>query len=302
MLAEVMAALAPRSGGIYVDCTFGRGGHSRALLERVGPGGRVLALDRDPVAASVGRELARRDRRLIMSQVSFNSLADVARAELGPGMEINGVLFDLGVSSPQLDDPARGFSFQQDGPLDMRMDPSTGMSAARWLQQAPEAEIARVLRELGEERYARRIARAIVAERRVAPIDTTAKLADIVGRASPSRERHKHPATRTFQAIRIHINDELGSLAQALQQALGILSLGGRLAVISFHSLEDRIVKRFVRNNSRPPTGDGLPFPMAPPVTPPLRAVGRIVRPGTEEIRRNPRARSAVLRVAERVA
>lgn len=300
LLAEAVEALAPRVGGVYLDCTYGRGGHSGALLERVGQDGRVLAIDRDPEAVAAGLLVVERDPRLVIERASFTCLGRFLDAR---GVQkVDGIMFDLGVSSPQLDDPARGFSFQTDGPLDMRMSPDAGPSAAEWLSDASEADIARALFDYGEERHARRIARAIVREREVAPVDTTRRLVDIVTAASPGRERHKHPATRTFQAIRIQVNDELGQLREALGQVPARLVPGGRLAVISFHSLEDRIVKRFMRAQSRPPVMPrGLPVPAAMEA-PPLRVVGKPLRPSPEECDRNPRARSAVLRVAERRA
>lgn len=300
LLAEAIEALAPRAGGVYLDCTYGRGGHAGALLERVGQDGRILALDRDPEAVAAGLRVAERDPRLVIERASFTCLGRLLDARGVP--KVDGIIFDLGVSSPQLDDPARGFSFQADGPLDMRMSPDTDVSASEWLRDASEADITRALFEYGEERHARRIARAIVRERAVVPVDTTRRLADIVAAASPGRDRHKHPATRTFQAIRIQVNDELGQLHRALEQVPGRLVPGGRLAVISFHSLEDRMVKRFMRAHSRPPVMPrGLP---APPdlAEPPLKVIGKPVRPSAEECGHNPRARSAVLRVAERRA
>ncbi len=300
LVEEALAALNPRPGGVYVDCTFGRGGHSRALLARIGPSGRLLVMDKDPAAAAAARALAAGDARVVVEAGSFTALARVAEAH-GVRGAVDGVLFDLGVSSPQLEDAARGFSFREEGPLDMRLDPHTGITAAAWLRNASTEEIAHVLREYGEERYARRIARAIVAARRRQPIDTTRQLADIVRAASPTRERDKHPATRTFQAVRIFINRELGELAEALEQALPGLAPGGRLVVISFHSLEDRLVKRFIRAHARP-SGAPRELPMAPPETPPLRALGKPVRPTAAEVARNPRARSAILRAAEKLA
>nr|VFJ47178.1 MAG: 16S rRNA (cytosine1402-N4)-methyltransferase [Candidatus Kentron sp. FW] len=304
LLAEVTAALAVKPGGIYVDCTFGRGGHTRKLLECVGPKGRVFALDKDPDAVRVGKELAGTDCRFVMEKASFATLTEFVRDQYVLGRSIfgrvDGVLFDLGVSSPQLADPKRGFGFMVDGPLDMRLDPSTGISAADWLRIAPEGEIVRVLVTYGEERHARRIARAVLKVRRERPIETTAHLADLVARASPSRERNKHPATRTFQAIRIHINQEMEELRGALDQVPDVLAPGGRLAVISFHSLEDRLVKRFIRSCSRDVPARGFP---AVPHTPPLqlpKTHRRPVRPLSEEVAGNPRARSALLRVAEK--
>ena len=304
LLAEVIDGLQVQADGIYMDCTFGRGGHTRGLLEKLGPRGRVVAIDRDPQAVAAGRTLAAEDPRLSVEQANFDGIAGVAAAHQVAG-RLNGVLFDLGVSSPQLDDITRGFSFQDDGPLDMRMDQSAGESAAQWLAKAGDEEIAGVLRNYGEERHARRIARAIVAQRVEAPIETTRRLADIVAAAQPrTGRRHgarlKHPATRTFQAIRIHINAELEALDAALDQVPGILAAEGRLAVISFHSLEDRRVKRFIRARSRGPTAP-RGMPVVPPGAPAeLRSVGRAIRAGEDEVRSNPRARSAVLRIAAR--
>lgn len=304
LLEEVLAALRPRSGGAYVDCTFGRGGHALALLAAVGPSARVLGIDRDPGAVAAGGALARGDARLTLIRGRFGELARLMRTE---GLEggVDGILFDLGVSSPQLEDPARGFGFRVEGPLDMRMDPGEGESAADWLARAPREEMARVIARYGEERHARRIARAIDAARRRRPIRTTRELAETVARAVPGRAGpgpYRHPATRTFQAIRIHVNAELEELGQALGQVPDVLAPGGRLAVVSFHSLEDRLVKRFIRDQSRParaPKG----MPVLEPVAPPrLRPVGKAVRPSPEEVRANPRARSAVLRVAEKPA
>lgn len=304
LLTEVIDGLQVQADGIYMDCTFGRGGHTRALLDTLGPHARVLAIDRDPQAVAAGRALAAEDPRLEIEHANFDRAGSVA-AEHGVIGKVGGVLFDLGVSSPQLDDVTRGFSFQDDGPLDMRMDQSAGEAAAEWLAKADAEEIARVLRDYAEERHARRIARAIVAERNHAPIETTRRLAGIVAAAQPRTggrrgPRLKHPATRTFQAIRIHINGELQALDAALEQVPEILAAEGRLAVISFHSLEDRRVKRFIRARSRGPTAPrGMPVVPAgePPV---LRAVGRAIRASSDEVRSNPRARSAVLRIAAR--
>ncbi len=304
LLAEVIDGLALQADGIYMDCTFGRGGHTRALLRELGPLGRVVAIDRDSQAVEAGRVLAAQDARVSITHANFDSVGAVAAAQQVMG-RVSGMLFDLGVSSPQLDDGSRGFSFQDDGPLDMRMDQSVGASAAQWLAGASQEEIARVLRDYGEERHARRIARAIIERRADAPIETTRRLADIVAGARPRAgvrrgARGKHPATRVFQAIRIHINSELQALDAALAQAPDILAASGRLVVISFHSLEDRRVKRFMRARSTGPTAPrGMPVvpPGAPPV---LRLVGRAVRASSDEIRANPRARSAVLRIAAR--
>lgn len=303
LVEELLAALRPRDGGIYADCTFGRGGHARALLARGGPHTRVIALDRDPEAVRAGAALAAADERLTVVHAPFSRLGEVAARQQ---VRFDGVYFDLGVSSPQIDDPGRGFSFRGDGPLDMRMDPSSGQSAAQWLAQADSEEIARVLHELGEERYARRIAQALVRAREEAPIVTTSRLAALISAAMPGRARRaepgQHPATRSFQAIRIHVNRELEELDAGLAQAVPALVPGGRLAVISFHSLEDRRVKRFMRSmGSRPMPSRHEPVPVdAPP--PLLRVCGKPVRAGEAEVARNPRARSAVLRVAEKLS
>ncbi len=292
--------LALRPDGFYVDATFGRGGHSGAILERLGPQGRLFALDRDPAAITHAREAFAGETRLSVVQAAFSRLAECAR-EWGILGRVHGLLLDLGVSSPQLDEAGRGFSFLRDGPLDMRMDPGQGESAAQWLARASVDEIAQVLRRYGEERFARRIARAIDAARREASIETTARLAEVVARAVPAREPGKHPATRTFQALRIQVNGELDELAAALPQALELLAPGGRLAVISFHSLEDRLVKRFLQQEAR---GDRFPPDLPVPasaLSPTVRLVGKAVRPSAAEVAENPRARSAVLRVAERL-
>jgi len=285
-----------------VDGTFGRGGHSAAILDRLGESGCLIALDKDEQAISYGRQRFSGERRLHMRHSSFSRLGEVAQ-EQGVFGKVNAVLLDLGVSSPQLDDARRGFSFQQDGPLDMRMDRSSGMSAAQWLATADEAEIARVLWEYGEERFSRRIARAVVEQRQREPLNTTSQLAALITRASPVKERHKHPATRSFQAIRIHINSELDDLKEGLVQAVDVLAPGGRLVVISFHSLEDRIVKRFLRDQSR---GDVLPkgVPVMDKQLKPgiLKCIGKPVRAQKEELRINPRARSAIMRIAEKRA
>jgi len=300
MLAEVLEALAVSAGGRYLDATFGRGGHAAAILERLGPEGRLLAMDKDPQAVQAAHARFGADARFSIVHDSFATLEAVLAGHGWSG-RLDGVLLDLGVSSPQLDDAQRGFSFRHDGPLDMRMNPEVGESAAQWLARAPEREIARVLRDYGEERFARRIARAIVQARQESPICTTARLAAIVAAANPSWEQGKDPATRTFQALRIHINRELEELQSALEQAVRALAPGGRLVVISFHSLEDRIVKRFMRRAAQ---GEVLPrrLPVveaARGVT--LRIAGKAQRPGALEVAANPRARSAVLRVAERL-
>jgi len=298
LLEEAVAALNVREGKTYVDGTFGRGGHSAAILARVGVRGRLLALDQDPAAIS-HRPLE--DPRLELIHARFSEMRRVLAER---GIErVAGVLLDLGVSSPQLDEPARGFSFVRDGPLDMRMDPTRGESAAEWLARAPQEEIREVIRSHGEERFAQSVAAAIVAARGREPLRTTRQLAEVVGRAVRTREPGQHPATRTFQALRIHVNQELEELALALPQAADLLEPAGRLAVISFHSLEDRIVKTFIRERS---TADrlprGVPVRASELPKPQLKAIGRAIKPGEAEVLRNPRARSAVLRVAEKAA
>jgi 16S rRNA (cytosine1402-N4)-methyltransferase len=301
LLDEVLAGLAVRPDGRFCDGTFGRGGHTAAILGALGPAGRVVAIDRDPEAIRAGRQRFAGEPRLTLVQGSFGPLEERVRAA-GMDGELDGVLLDLGVSSPQLDEAVRGFSFMQDGPLDMRMDNESGQSAAQWLAKAGEREIADVIRGLGEERFARRIARAVVAARAEAPITRTAELAALVAEAVPTREPGKHPATRTFQAIRIHVNGELDALESALPQAVRLLAPGGRLCVISFHSLEDRIVKRFIRREEQgDPVYAGLPNVPAH-ARPRLKRVGGAIMAGEPEVRANPRARSAVLRVAERLA
>ena len=299
LVDEVLEALAPAAGGLYVDGTFGRGGHARRLLEAVGPDGAVLALDRDPDAIAAGRAAFAGEPRLELVRSDFARLGAVVAAH-ARGRPVRGVLLDLGVSSPQLDDPARGFSFSKDGPLDMRMDPAHGGSAADFVAHADQRELQQVIAELGEERFARRIAQAIVTARAVMPITRTSQLAEIVRRAVRTRDG-KHPATRTFQALRMHVNDELGQLRAALEAAYAVLAPGGRLAVISFHSLEDRIVKHFIRAHTQvDPAFAGLPV-VPPAALPTMREVGRKRRATEAEIARNPRARSAVLRCAERL-
>ena len=295
LLGEVLEALAVQPDGFYVDATFGRGGHSAAILARLGERGTLLAIDRDPQAAAAARAQLGADPRATVVHAPFSSLSAVLA---GAPRKADGILVDLGVSSPQLDDAARGFSFLRDGPLDMRMDPAAGPSAADWLNSAAQAEIARVLKTYGEEPDAGRIAAAIV---RARPLHTTRELAEVIERALPRHARDRHPATLTFQAIRIFLNREIEELESALPQCLEVLRPGGRLAVISFHSLEDRRVKRFIRDQAR-----GDPFPPDLPVAasalrPRLRPLGRAVHAGEEEVAANPRARSAVLRVAEKL-
>ena len=302
MLDEVIEAIAPRPGGSYVDCTFGRGGHTRAVLERIGSDGRVLAIDRDPQAVAVARELSRIDGRVSVHHARFSEVGAIVGAA-GLTGRIDAVLMDLGVSSPQLDEPGRGFSFLGDGPLDMRMDPGAGVSAGEWLARASEREIGQVLRELGEERASRRIARAIVAERsRGAPVASTRRLAAIVANAVKGGSRTRvHPATRSFQAIRMHVNDELRELERGLAETPRLLAPSGRLVVLSFHSLEDRIVKRFMRGRSAAPAPPRcLPIRGAAGATGVMFAHAGARRPREGEVAANPRARSAVLRIAER--
>jgi 16S rRNA (cytosine1402-N4)-methyltransferase len=295
LVSEALEALAIRSAGTYVDGTFGRGGHSRAILERLGPQGRLIALDRDPDAEPAARMID--DPRFSFHRRSFSELAQV----LG-GARVQGMLFDLGVSSPQLDDSARGFSFRSDAPLDMRMDPTRGPTAAEWLARASQEDITEVIRGYGEERFAKQIAAAIVAARAREPLVRTGQLADLVAGAVRTREPGQDPATRTFQALRIHVNRELEEISLMLPQAIAHLARGGRLAVISFHSLEDRIVKRFMQRLARPEVPRGLPLRASEMPQPALTLVGRAVRASAQETRRNPRARSAILRVAERTA
>jgi 16S rRNA (cytosine1402-N4)-methyltransferase len=301
LLNETVEGLAIKADGWYVDGTFGRGGHTKAILANLSPTGKLLGLDKDPEAIKAGQALAKQDERFDIEQCSFATLSQVVNARLWQG-KVDGILLDIGVSSPQLDMAERGFSFQKDGPLDMRMNPNVGISAAEWLATAEMTEIERILKTLGEERFGKRIARAIVETRDESPLTTTKQLAALVDKASPVREKNKHPATRTFQAIRIHINNELDDLTEALQQAVDALASGGRLAVISFHSLEDRIVKRFFRDQAK---GDDLPshFPVtADQLNPTIKLVGKAIKAGEQELSVNPRARSAVLRVVEKVA
>ncbi|HUO82678.1 MAG TPA: 16S rRNA (cytosine(1402)-N(4))-methyltransferase RsmH [Gammaproteobacteria bacterium] len=300
LLDEALEALRIRGDGAYLDATFGRGGHSAGILQRLNAAGRLLALDRDPEAVAEARRRFGGDARFTIAQGSFGRLREVA-AEAGFERRFDGLLLDLGVSSPQLEDPARGFSFLRDGPLDMRMDPGAGMPATEWLAHVPERKLAGVIRRLGEERFARRIARAIVTARSRSPITRTLELARLVADAVPVREPGQHPATRTFQAIRIFINRELEELESGLTEALHLLAPAGRVCVIAFHSLEDRIVKRFFRDQARvAPAWAGLPDIPAQ-ARPRLERPPRPVRPSAAEIARNPRARSAVLRVAQRV-
>lgn len=299
LLNEALDGLALRPDGLYIDGTFGRGGHSRAILQQLSAQGRLLGFDKDPEAIRVGNQLAAEDGRFVIVQRSFAELAEELR-ERGLDGQVDGVLLDLGVSSPQLDDPARGFSFMSDGPLDMRMNPDSGQSAAEWINHAEEADIATVLWEYGEERFSRRMARAIVERRASQPFTRTADLAEVIKVANPAWEKHKHPATRAFQGIRIFINRELDDLADGLRASLEVLAPGGRLAVISFHSLEDRLVKQFMRREAK-----GAPLPRGLPVREAdiqisLNLKGKAIKPSASEVAANPRARSAVLRVAEK--
>ncbi|MCK2089226.1 16S rRNA (cytosine(1402)-N(4))-methyltransferase RsmH [Thauera aromatica] len=297
LLDEAVDALAIRGDGVYVDGTFGRGGHSRAVLARLGAEGRLIAFDRDPAAIEAGQALG--DPRLTLVHAPFSDL-DETLARLGLE-QVDGVLLDLGVSSPQLDDAARGMSFRFDAPLDMRMDTSRGQTAAEWLAEASVGQITEVIRDYGEERFAHAVAKAIAAARTGGAVATTGQLAAIVEKAVRTREPGQHPATRTFQALRIFINQELEELSRVLPACVGRLRAGGRLVVISFHSLEDRIVKRFMRDASRPPVlPRRLPLRAADLPAPRLKLVGRALRPGEAEVAANPRARSAVMRVAER--
>ena len=299
MLEEVLQVLPLQAEGFYIDATFGRGGHSRALLARLGSDARLVGIDRDPEAISAGQELERAEARFRIMAGRFDCLADVVEQEQRP---LAGVLMDLGVSSPQLDDAERGFSFLRDGPLDMRMDPTSGESAAQWIARAKEEDIANVLYRYGEEKKSRRIARAICKQRDIQPITRTLQLAEIIAQNIGRAEPGKHPATRSFQAIRIFINQELEALELALKQAVDALAPGGRLAVISFHSLEDRIVKLLIRDASgrMPRARGGMPMMEEQPIT--LKPIGKAIYAGEAEVRHNPRSRSAVLRVAERVA
>ncbi|ALA26519.1 ribosomal RNA small subunit methyltransferase H [Piscirickettsia salmonis] len=298
LLQESIAALAINQNGIYIDGTFGRGGHASGILCSLGPGGTVLAFDKDPEAIAVAGERFGDDARFSIVHDSFAMMADEVAKRHWRG-QVDGVLLDLGVSSPQLDDDARGFSFMREGPLDMRMNPAVGVSASEWLMAVDESELVQVLFDYGEERYARRIAKAICQACRYGPIQTTKQLAELVAKAHPRWEKNKHPATRTFQAIRIKINNELGDLHAVLKASLTVLKPGGRLVVISFHSLEDRIVKKFMRKEAR-----GDDFPPGVPVTtdmlnPHLKIVTKAIKPSKLEVETNVRARSAVLRVAE---
>lgn len=301
LLNEAVDALVTRRDGLYVDGTFGRGGHAREILDRLAPGGKLLVIDKDPEAIAVAQGMQAVDTRLQVCRGSFAEMRQFVAACCGTA-SATGILLDLGVSSPQLDDAERGFSFAKDGPLDMRMDPQSGRSAAEWLAVAGEEEIANVLYEYGEERHSRRMARAIVAARQQQSITRTLQLAEIVKQANPAWEKHKHPATRAFQGIRIFINQELEDLRRALAEMLELLEVGGRMVVISFHSLEDRLVKQFMRRQAA-----GDEFPPGLPVTsdmlkPRLKLIGKAVKATAQALESNVRARSAVMRVAEKIA
>jgi 16S rRNA (cytosine1402-N4)-methyltransferase len=301
LLQETIDGLAIKADGVYIDGTFGRGGHSRVVLSQLGAQGRLFAIDRDPSAIAAAEQFAA-DKRFHISHCAFAELAQVAATQQIVG-EVDGILLDLGVSSPQLDDAERGFSFMRDGPLDMRMDPTSGISAAQWLAKADVEDITFVLREYGEEKFAWKIANAIVNTRDTAPLTRTSQLAALISATAPkSFKEKKHPATRSFQAIRIYINSELEQVNQALAAAMQVLKPGGRLAVISFHSLEDRLVKQFMRKHSKP-----APVPKGMPLTEaqlkqhlPLKLIGKAIMPSDAELAVNPRSRSAVLRIAER--
>ena len=300
LIKEVLEKLNINPEGKYVDGTFGRGGHAGEILKQLNAEGRLLVMDKDPRAIEKAEQMFVNDDRVIITRGSFAMLKQNV-AEQGWMGKVDGILLDLGVSSPQLDDPERGFSFKRDGALDMRMDPDSGVSTADWIATVKEAELATVLREYGEERYAKRIARAIVKARETTPILKTKALAEIIAQANPNWEKGKDPATRSFQAIRIYINNELEDLKVCLSQVVDVLKVGGRLAVISFHSLEDRIVKRFIREQVK-----GDQFPAGLPVTqaqlnPKLKAIGKAIKPTEAEIDANPRARSSVLRCAQRI-
>jgi 16S rRNA (cytosine1402-N4)-methyltransferase len=301
MLAEAINALSIKPEGIYVDATYGRGGHSAEILKYLNSNGRLIAIDKDPLAIKHAQEYFQDDARMQLFHGSFARLEDFV-TQAGVKGKVNGILFDLGMSSPQLNQADRGFSFMREGPLDMRMDTSSGLTAAEWLSQVSERELEKVLREYGEERYAKRIAAAIVEERKQKNIDTTKQLAAIVAAASPFHDPHKHPATRSFQAIRIFINQELEELESTLKQALDVLAIGGRLVVISFHSLEDRMVKQFIAKHAK-----GEEIPRKLPILGSnkgkrLLKLSSAIQPSDIEVKQNLRARSAVLRIAEKIS
>lgn len=297
-LDEAIAALRIRPDGTYLDGTLGRAGHAQKIVQQLDANGRFVALDRDTDAIIAGKEIFSNDDRVLLLHGDFSRLEEIVVAA-NQTLQFDGILLDIGVSSPQLDQAERGFSFMQDGALDMRMDVTKGQTAAEWLAIAEEKEIANVIYQFGEEKFSRRIARAIITRRIDEPIETTLQLSKLISDVIPRHEKHKHPATRTFQAIRIHINDELGQLKSVLPQAVRLLNEGGRLVVISFHSLEDRIVKRFMRNLAK---GEFVPkhIPVVPEYKAPIKTIGKAIKASSDELNRNPRARSAVLRIAER--
>ena len=299
LLEEALTSLNIRPSGTYIDATFGRGGHSRAILQRLDEKGCLLVLDQDPEAVAYAKKHFADEPRIIIEHCNFNQVAGVVEKYDLSG-KIDGVLMDLGVSSPQLDDAGRGFSFLRSGPLDMRMDTEHGETAAQWLARVKPVDLINVLKRYGEEKFAKRIATAIVDRREQRQITETGDLAEIISNAIPVKEKHKHPATRSFQAIRIYVNQELGAIEEGLKGAVSVLAKGGRLVVISFHSLEDRIVKRFMRDiSSRPKLPAGLPI-MEADIEVPYRLVSKPIVAGVEELKVNPRARSARLRVLER--
>lgn len=301
LLNETVESLAVKADGFYIDGTFGRGGHAGQVLSRLSDKGRLLGLDKDPAAIATGLALSEQDPRFTIEQCSFADMTTAVNERLWQG-KVDGILLDIGVSSPQIDVAERGFSFQKDGPLDMRMNPDAGISAAEWLATAKVEDITFVIKTLGEERFGKRIANAIVETREHTPIVSTTQLAALVDKAMPFREKNKHPATRTFQAIRIYINNELEDLKAGLEQSLDVLAVGGRLSVITFHSLEDRIVKRYFRDEAK---GDDLPsnFPIrADELNPRIKLVSKAIKAREEELAINPRARSAVLRVVEKLS
>ena len=302
LLDEAVSALAVHSDGCYVDGTFGRGGHSRLILEQMGEDGRLLGFDKDPLAIATGTELAQQDARFAIVQRSFAEMDSELQQRQLFG-QVDGVLLDLGVSSPQIDDGERGFSFMHDGPLDMRMNPAQGISAAQWVAQVSAEEMARVFKEYGEERFAKRMANAVVARREIEPFTRTGDLAAVLTEANPAWEKGKNPATRAFQGMRIHLNNELGDLEKGLEAAMAALKVGGRLVVISFHSLEDRIVKQFMRRLAK---GEADQLPRHLPIIPEkfetiVKLLGKPQYASAAELKANPRARSAVMRVAEKL-
>jgi len=300
LLQEAIEGLNVKPDGIYIDGTFGRGGHAKLILANLSTRGQLIVIDKDTAAIKIAKKMLEKDKRCHIYHASFNKIDKIVK-ELKIDKKINGILLDLGVSSPQLEDETRGFSFLRDGPLDMRMDITQSMDAATWLGQTNADELAQVLKTYGEERFAKRIANAIIKARNVAPIKTTKQLADIVAKANPAWEKHKHPATRSFQAIRIFINQELEELQNCLNKALDVLTVGGRLVVISFHSLEDRIVKRFMQKHA---SGDYLPIGVPvkhEELKPRIKKIGRVIKPSDEELKTNWRARSAKLRIAEKL-